>query len=71
MLASEAKKKQVITEESPKDADLKEVRNRPSSATKSDGATQKRDNSGSRLFSPDRVSVSVFEEAKQISDVGS
>ena len=35
-------------------------------STKSDGATQKRDNSDSRLFSPERVSV--FEISKKVSD---
>ena len=64
LVASEAKRTQIVTDELPRENDLYQLKNRPSQATLSDGATQKRDNSGSRLFSPEHSSVNIFGEAK-------
>ena len=58
-VASEVKRRQIVTEDVPRTSDVR-------ISTKSDGATQKRDNSDSRLFSPERVSV--FEISKKVSD---
>ena len=64
MLASEARRTQIVTDELPRENDLYQLKNRPSQATLSDGATQKRDNSGSHLFSPEHSCVNIFGEAK-------
>ena len=64
LVASEAKRTQIVTDELPRENDLYQLKNRPSQATLSDGATQKRENSGSHLLSLEHSAVNIFGEAK-------
>ena len=58
-VASEVKRRQIVKDDVPRTSDVR-------ISTKSDGAPQKRDDSDSRLFTPERVSV--FEVSKKLSD---